>query len=33
MIGNRWVHENWNEPMAYQPEDGVITNRDFSAAV
>ena len=29
MIGNRWVHENWNEPMAYQPEDGVITNRDF----
>lgn len=29
MIGNRWVHENWNELMAYQPEDGVITNRDF----
>ena len=29
MIGNRWVHENWNELMVYQPEDGVITNRDF----
>ena len=29
MIGNRWVHENWNELMAYLPEDGVITNRDF----
>ena len=29
MIGNRWVHKNWNELMAYQPEDGVITNRDF----
>ena len=29
MIGNRWVHENWNEPMVYQPENGVITNRDF----
>ena len=29
MIGNCWVHENWNELMVYQPEDGVITNRDF----
>lgn len=29
MIGDRWVHENWHELMAYEPEDGVITNRDF----
>lgn len=29
MIGRRWVHENWNELMAYEPEDGIITNRDF----
>ena len=29
MVGDRWVHENWDELMAYQPECGVITNRDF----
>ena len=29
LIGDRWVHDDWNEPMAYQPENGVITNRDF----
>ncbi len=29
MIGNRWVHDDWNEPVAYQAENGVITNRDF----
>ena len=29
MIGARWVHEDWNEPVAYRAEDGIITNRDF----
>ncbi len=29
MPGDRWVHENWDELMAYEPEDGVVTNRDF----
>ena len=29
LIGNRTVHEDWNEPVAYQAENGVITNRDF----
>lgn len=29
MVGDRWVHKDWNELMAYEPEDGIITNRDF----
>ena len=29
MIGDRWVHENWEELPAYLPEDGEIRNRDF----
>jgi len=29
LIGNRWVHENWDEPPAWWPEGGEIKNRDF----
>jgi len=30
MIGNRWVHENWDEPMVWKPDsDGEVRNRDF----
>lgn len=29
LIGDRWVHENWDEPPAWRPEDGEIKNRDF----
>lgn len=29
MIGNRWVHENWEDCPAWWPEDGEIKNRDF----
>lgn len=29
MVGERWVHEDWDELMAYAPEDGLIRNRDF----
>ncbi|MBR0283332.1 MAG: glycoside hydrolase family 13 protein, partial [Oscillibacter sp.] len=28
LIGNRWVHENWNDAPVYDPPDGVW-NRDF----
>ena len=29
LIGSRWVHEDWNDAPAWQPEDGEIKNRDF----
>ena len=29
LIGDRWVHENWDEDPAWRPEDGEIKNRDF----
>ena len=29
LIGNRWVHENWDDVPAWRPEDGEIKNRDF----
>ena len=30
MVGNRWVHQNWDEPMAYRPDErGVVRNNDF----
>ena len=30
MVGNRWVHQNWDEPMAYRPdEQGIVRNNDF----
>lgn len=29
LIGNRWIHEKWDESPAWQPEDGEIKNRDF----
>ena len=30
MIGSRWVHEDWNEPMVWKPDpDGEVRNRDF----
>ena len=29
MIGDRWVHEDWNDGPAWMPEDGEVKNRDF----
>ena len=30
MIGNRWVHPKWDEPMVWRPDpDGEVRNRDF----
>ena len=30
MVGNRWVHESWEEAPAWKPDaDGEIRNRDF----
>lgn len=30
LVGNRWVHENWDDIPSWQPEpDGEIRNRDF----
>lgn len=29
MIGDRWVHENWDDGPAWRPEDGEVKNRDF----
>ena len=29
LIGNRWIHGDWQEDMAWRPEDGEIKNRDF----
>ena len=30
MVGNRWVHENWSDPPAWQADaDGEVRNRDF----
>ena len=29
MVGDRWVHKNWDDGPAYIPENGEITNRDF----
>ena len=29
MVGDRKVHESWEEPMDYLPENGEIRNRDF----
>ena len=30
LVGNRWVHENWDEAPAWRPDpDGEVRNRDF----
>ena len=29
MVGDRKVHQSWEEPVDYLPEDGEIRNRDF----
>ena len=30
LVGNRWVHEDWNDPPEWRPDpDGEIRNRDF----
>lgn len=29
MLGDRWVHEAWDELPAWRPENGEIKNRDF----
>lgn len=29
LIGDRWIHENWEDAPAWRPEDGEIKNRDF----
>lgn len=29
MIGDRWIHGDWQEDPAWRPEDGEIKNRDF----
>lgn len=29
LIGDRWVHENWDDAPAWRPEEGEVKNRDF----
>lgn len=29
MIGDRWIHGDWQEDPAWRPEDGEVKNRDF----
>ena len=29
LVGNRWVHEDWNDSPVWQPENGEVKNRDF----
>ena len=34
LVGNRWVHENWNDQPVWAPDpDGEVRNRDFSVAL
>ena len=29
LVGDRWVHENWDDDPSWRPEGGEIRNRDF----
>ena len=29
LIGDRWVHKDWNDAPAWMPEGGEVKNRDF----